>query len=45
MFSRKIQENQKGAELNGTHQLLFYADCINLLGENVKTRKKMQEFY
>jgi len=28
---RKFQENQVGLELNGTHQLLVYADDISLL--------------
>jgi hypothetical protein len=34
---RKIQENQVGLKLNGTHQLLAYADYANLLGDNIDT--------
>jgi hypothetical protein len=33
----KIQENQGGLKLNGTHQLLAYADDVNLLGDNIDT--------
>jgi hypothetical protein len=35
--SRKVQENQVGLKLNGTHQLLAYADYVNLLGDDIDT--------
>jgi hypothetical protein len=40
---RKVQENQVGLELNGTHQLLVYAGAMNLLGNNVDAIKKSTE--
>jgi hypothetical protein len=36
----KMQENQVGLKLNWTHQLLAYADDVNLLGDNIDTIKK-----
>jgi hypothetical protein len=40
---RKVQENQVGVKMNGTHQLLAYIDDVNLLGDNIDTTKKNTE--
>jgi hypothetical protein len=37
---RKVQENQVGLKLNGTHQLFVYTDDVNLLGDIIDTIKK-----
>jgi hypothetical protein len=40
---KKAQENQMGLNLNGTYQLLVYADDVNLLEHNIKTIRKTQK--
>jgi hypothetical protein len=35
-----IQVNQDGLKLNGTHQLLAYADDVNILGRSVHTLRE-----
>jgi hypothetical protein len=32
---KKVQENKMRLKLNGTHQLLVYADDVNLLGDSI----------
>jgi hypothetical protein len=38
---RKVKENQVGLKLNGTHQLLAYADDVNRLGDNIDNYPKL----
>ena len=40
---RRLQVNQDGLKLNGTHQLLAYADDVNMLGGSIHTVKENAE--
>ena len=42
---RRVQVNQDGLKLNGTHQLLVYADDVNILGRSVHTVKEHAELW
>jgi hypothetical protein len=38
--TRRLQANPEGLKLNGTHQLLLYADDFNPVGGSVHTMRK-----
>ena len=40
---RRVQVNQDGLKLNGIHQLLAFADDVNILGGSVHTVTKNAE--
>ena len=40
--TRRVQVNQDGWKLNGTHQILVYTDDENMLGGSVHTAKETQ---
>jgi len=43
--TRRVQVNQNGLKLNCTHQLLSYADDVNMLGGSVHTVKGNAEAF
>jgi len=40
---KRVQANQYGLKLNGTHQILVYADDVYILGRNIHNIKKNRE--
>jgi len=40
---RRVQVNQDGLKLNGTHQLLAYANDVNILGGSIHNLKENTE--
>jgi len=40
---RRVQVNQDGLKLNGTHQLLAYADDVNILEGSIRTLRENAE--
>jgi len=41
---RRVQVNQDGLKLNGTHQLLAYVDDVIILGGNIHILKENAEY-
>ena len=41
--NRRVHVNQDGLKLNGTHQLLAYADDVNILGGSIHNLKQNAE--
>jgi hypothetical protein len=42
---RRVQVSQNGLKLNGTHQLLVYADDVNILGGSIHTVNENAKLY
>ena len=44
MFAiKRVQVNQNGLKLNGTHQLLVFAEDVNIVGGSVRTIQENAE--
>ena len=43
--NRRVQLNQNGLKLNGTHQPLVYADDVNILEGSVHTAKENRRLH
>ena len=40
---RKVQKTNLGYDMNGTHQVLAYADDVNLIGDYIRNIKRNAE--
>ena len=40
---RKVQETRLGLDMNGTYQVLAYADDVNLIGDDIRSIKRNAE--
>ena len=45
MLPRKVQETNFGLDMNGTHQVLTYADDINLKGDDIRITEINADYY
>ena len=43
--TRKVQETNLGLYMNGTHQVLAYADDVNLIGDDIRTIERNADAY
>jgi hypothetical protein len=41
---KRVQANEEGLKLNGTHQLLVYADDVNIMDGSIHTVRKNRHF-
>jgi len=40
---REVQETNLGLDINGTHQVLAYADDVNLIGDDIRTIERNED--
>ena len=44
-YIRRVQANQKNLKLDVTHELVVYADDVNIMGRSIYTIKKTQKLW